>query len=353
MIILHYIQSMALSSGIIPEYVNSLVRSTDQVATSYIVTEKDFGTSPITFHKGFKHQLKLYNPDIVHIHGAWNAHTAWVEYISRKNGYFTVVSPHGELSPAKMEQKFWTERFPRILIYQLRMIKKCNMLVVTTREELEDMKNMKWKKNMVLIPHPVVNDLSAQEVSSLLLSSYRKVIDTHYRVRLTAEDEEFFYTCLRAGIWQENEELPSDMAEPNKMGVSFRRLYLFAHDENVTDIFIKGARRLQVDIPPIPDIDAIPRFKVKKEIDKKALKRYKSTMHLLQELSHAKVNDLEAIQEVNLLALLNLFSLIRFNDYDEDLVAQQFKKRGLRKYLLQSQKTLTELFHLEEGYWIV
>lgn len=359
MTILHYIQSMALSTGIAPEYVNSLVHSTMQVSTSHIITEKDINTSFFAFRKNFLHQLELINPDIVHIHGAWSAHTAWIEQLARSKGYFTVISPHGELSPTKMEQRFWRDRFPRILLYQLRMIRKSNMLVVTTREELEDMKRLNWKRNIALIPHPVLNGLSDDEMSELLSSAYRKVIDTNYRQRITSEEELMLNTCLMASVWPDDKELPDNIQPVDTTGISFRRIYLYAHDDNVTDAFIKGAHRLGIEIPTPLDVDSIPRFKhtIKfSKMESRQFRRFakilaeqlpeecKSIITSLQDIANA------AIKRVTLKELLIVYQALRHCDYDEDMFNRSIKKNLLKRFYKRLMAKLQETFNLEEGY---
>lgn len=359
MTILHYIQSMALSTGIAPEYVNSLVHSTMQVSTSHILTEKDINTGFFAFRKNFLHQLELINPDIVHIHGAWSAHTAWIEHIARSKGYFTVISPHGELSPTKMEQRFWRDRFPRILLYQLRMIRKSNMLVVTTREELEDMKRLNWKRNIALIPHPVLNGLSDDEISELLSSAYRKVIDTNYRQRITSEEEILLNNCLIASVWPDDKDLPENILSVDTTGVSYRRIYLYAHDDNVTDDFVKGAHRLGINIPPLLDVDNIPRFKhtIKfKKMESRLFRRFaktlaeqlpkecKSVITSLQEIANA------AIKRVTLKELLIVYHALRHCDYDEDVFNRNLKFNFLKRFYKRLMAKLQDTFNLEEGY---
>lgn len=131
---------MSLITGIVPEYVNRLASATEQVSTNHILTFKDLGDGVLSFRKNLTRQLHLVNPDIVHVHASWDFYSALVVMIARKLGFLVVVSPHGGLSPENMEVNFWKNRLPRLLAYQIRMIKRCHMVVVTSEEELKDLK---------------------------------------------------------------------------------------------------------------------------------------------------------------------------------------------------------------------
>ena len=342
---------MALSSGIVPEYVKILVRSTECTSTtSHIVTARDLRKDIVSFRRDFARQLETINPDIVHFHACWDFKSAVAEQLARSKGYFTVVSPHGGLSPENMEQKFWTERLPRIILYQLRMVRKCCALIVTTENEKKDMEHLRWKHNIALIPHPLTNEMSDDETASLLLSTYRKVIDTNYRKRLTAEEEMIMNTCLRASVWQDeisSEDESFMIPDINENDISFRRLYIYAHDQEVTDMFINGAHRLGVKIPPRLDVAGIPRYKVKTKKDNKATKNLNKLSEILSELTRTKSQD---ISVVNLRTLLHVYCLLRFNDYDEDNFAKLVAKHNIETFTRKLLNQLSEIFQLELGF---
>lgn len=339
---------MALSTGIVPGYVNILVRSTAQVATSYIVTAKDLGGNLLSFRKDIIRQLELINPDIVHIHACWDWRAALVERISRRKGYFTTVSPHGGLSPEQMELNFWKDRLPRILLYQLQMIRNCNSIILTTEKEKTDMEALKWKRNLSLVPHPLTNDMSDDETSSLLMSAYRKVIDTNYQKRLTAEEEVLMNNCLKASVWP-YEELPDDLSTAlDTSGISFRRLYLYANDQEVTEEFINGAHKLNISIPPRLDVATIPRFKVKQKENKSRLKKLQRLVMILTKLiDEKKVNE---VKKWNLRSLLLAYTLLRFSDYDEFKFNKLINKHGIQTFTRKFMTLMSEQFQLEKGF---
>ena len=94
------------------EYVNCLVRSTANVAESYVITQKDLGTGAIMVRARFLRKLKELQPDIIHVHAAWDSTAALIEHTARSHGFYTVVSVHGGLAPEVMELAFFKHKLP-------------------------------------------------------------------------------------------------------------------------------------------------------------------------------------------------------------------------------------------------
>lgn len=92
--IIHYIPRTDATNASATEYVSCLVRSTANVAESYVITQKELGTSAIMVRTRFLHKLKEIQPDIVHIHAAWDSNAAVVEHTARSHGFYTIVSVH-------------------------------------------------------------------------------------------------------------------------------------------------------------------------------------------------------------------------------------------------------------------
>lgn len=348
MIVLHYIPDMSLNTGIVPEYVNRLVSATEQVSTNHILTRSDFGSGVLTFRKDFMRQLQLIGPDIVHVHASWDFYAAAAAWIARKMGYLVVVSPHGGLSPENMEVNFWKNRLPRLLAYQIRMVKQCHMVVTTSENEHQDLKRLGWKSNMAIIPHPVVSDISNDELRTLTQAAYRKVIDTNYRQKLTQQEQDFVLSCIKAAVWNDERMPECPVAETDKEGASFRRIYLYAHDEGVKEALIQGAHKLSISLPPVINVDDIPRFATKKANDGSEARRLKVVVQILENLT-GKTCDTE-IRHITLGTLLKAYYMLRFNDYDEDKFVSLAKKYGVLKYARSLMRRFETMFQLETGY---
>lgn len=348
MIIVHYIPDMSLITGIVPEYVNRLASATEQVSTNHILTFKDLGDGVLSFRKNLTRQLHLVNPDIVHVHASWDFYSALVVMIARKLGFLVVVSPHGGLSPENMEVNFWKNRLPRLLAYQIRMIKRCHMVVVTSEEELKDLKRLNWKNNIAIIPHPITNNISNEELRTITQAAYRKVIDTNYLRALSQQERQFVYTCVKAAVWNDERIPEMPVGEIDKEGLSFRRIYLYAHDQGVTDELIDGAHKLNVNLPPQIDVAAIPRFATKQPDDRKDARKLQMVIQILENLTGKTCGT--DVRHITLGALLKAYDLLRFNDFDEDEFMRLAKKYDVLKYAKRLMSTFQTMFQLETGF---
>lgn len=362
MIILHYIPDMALSTGIVPEYVNRLVRSTEQVATSHIFTAKDFSKNLFSFRRDFIHQLEIINPDIVHIHACWDFRAALIEHTARSRGYYTVVSPHDGLSPDNMDQRFWKERLPRILLYQWPMIRHCNAVVTVSQKEQDDMNKLGWNRKTGLVPHPLTNELSDDETSQLVMALYHKVIDTNYRCRISAEEELLMNKCIKAATIDDIKPTGAEAysmahkdGEDDFIAISYRHLYLYAYDENVTEEFVHGAHILNLTLPPQLDVASVPRFSLKLKSKRIDAIRFNALLKTI--LSLIPNNSIPAqrltpdVKYIDLSSLLYVYAAIRFCDFDEDIFLKTIKHKGIRRYTRKLITRLSEMFTIEPGFW--
>lgn len=348
MTILHYIPSMALSAGYMPEYVSRIVVATQRVATSHILKESDLGSNIFSFRSELRKQLQLLSPDIVHIHAAWNFKAAFVAQTARSMGYFVVVSPHGLLSPTNMETNFWKEKLPRIFTYQLRMIKHCNAVVVTSDKELKDMVRLHWKRNIALVPNPHTSTISDEELCQTIIATYHKVIDTNYRSRITPEEETLIHTMLKAHAWPADSIMPIDATQIEISGLSFRRMYFMVHDHGVMEQFIDGAHRLGIAIPPKPDVDSIPRFWLRIKPGRIEKRHTRTLILILHKLTGDQT--IFNVEQLDLKALLHIYCKIRFCDFDEDQFATLAKRHGVYFFTKKVLARMQEMFQLELGY---
>lgn len=345
---------MDLRKGIAPFFVKTLVQSTARMAESYVVEEKNLGTAIIDFVQNTRAVLKKYNPDIVHIHAAWDCRSAIFEMIANHMGLFVVVSPHGGLAPEKMEQRFWKEKLPRIIGYQFWMLRKSRLIVAVTEKEHEYLKKLGWKSRIILVPQPATSTVNDEEMASRIMAAYRKVIDTHYLERIKEDEIGFTIRCVKESLWREGHFLKPYEAYDVPDSLSFRRIYIFAHDNNITAPLLEGAKRLGIQMPPNPDISKMPRFKDKaKRLGHKErmFKRFCDILFNFPSISKQEEFPLFTPQgEISLCAFANVYCAMRFNDYDEDRFMEQIRNANLNKFTSKLMELFKDLFNMEEGF---
>ena len=346
--IIHYIPRTDATNASATEYVNCLVRSTANVAESYVITQKDLGTSAIMIRTRFLHKLKEIQPDIVHIHAAWDSNAAVVEHTARSHGFYTIVSVHGGLAPEVMELEFFKHKLPRIIGYEFQMVRKCSVIVAISEKDEQQIKQLKWKKRIVTIPHPSLHLTNDDETSELLMSIYRKVLDTNYMERITKEELEFVHYCVKIALWpagtQETQEVKTD-------NLSFRRIYIYAYDNNITQLFTTGAQMLGVQIPPCPDVSSMPRFKVKQKRNTEIGNYQKLQEAIYSVIPGTKIEIARTPAGATIYrTMCDIFQALRFHDYDEDNFSEIIKKKGITKFTSRLLHQLQEAFGLELGY---
>lgn len=352
MTILHYIPTMNITKGSAPHYVNALVRSTARVASSYVIEEKDLGKPLLDFlHHAYK-KLNEYRPDIVHVHASWNLRGAIFAELARHLGLFVVVSPHGGVTHETLGQRFWKEKLPRILAYQFRMIRKSRLVISVSETEQDKLKRIGWKNRTILVPNPYISSISDDELCEQIMAAYRKVIDTHYLERITENEIGFTIRCLKEALYREGYFLtPSEPYSPPE-GLSFRRIYIFAHDNNVTPLLLEGAKRLGIPMPTHFNVAELPRFKEKPKRQSSKEKNFNKFCNILKsEIPSMEIEELFTPQgEISLLAFANVYSAMRFNDYDEEQFMTRVKEARLDRYTSRLMGLFEEIFELEEGF---
>lgn len=351
--ILHYIPEISeKKKSISQEYVEAVVRATSKVAESYIVTEKQLGDSFLSFRNAFAKKLKEIQPDIVHFHACWNFRAAYAHRMSRRRHFFTIVSPHGGLSDEIINLDFWKEKLPRIIAYQFWMLRKSRLVISISDKEHQELTQLGWRRRMMLIHHPSFHTISDDDLCEGIMQAYRKVIDTHYTERITKEEKDFVCQCLRAACWKENEYLPDFQPATVSPDLSFRRIYLYAHDNGVTTLLSTGAKLSGINLPPLLKVDELPRFKAKK----KKMGNYEKDCKKLCSIIHTIIPQMQKDViftphgEVSLATLTDIYNALRFNDYNEDFLAENIKKEGLSKFTKKLMKTYERIFQLQEGF---
>ena len=369
MTIIHYIPTMDPKAGTAPEYVECLVRATRNVAESHVITDSDLGDNIISIRKSIRGFVEKFRPDILHIHAAWSFKAAMVMKKATEMGVFTLLSVHGGLAPEVVDLDFWKQKLPRLVCYQLLMVRKCQALVAVSQEDYDSLKALGWKKRIVNIPHPALFHKSDEETKDLLMAIYHKVIDTNYLLRITEPEVLFVKKCVAIKMWNDNrnfdvttstkrcDEVTAQLIEETKSLVelhkdlSFKRIFIYAHDNGVTALMMEGAEMAGISMPSLLDINALPRFKQKFHKDKYA----KSFNKLCKVISHvAEGKELTPTftlsGSVSFHTVCQIFQCLRFSSYDEDDFSILAKKAGISKFTARLLQYISNTFYMEKGY---
>lgn len=337
--ILHYIQDTGNATTAVLDRVEALISSTGKSIDHHIL-KGDVSTAAV------KKMLADVQPDIVHIHACWSYKASMVERMVRKRGIVTITSPHDGLSPVKMNHKFWTKRLPQLMLYQTKMLRKCCSIIAWDEQELQDIiaTRLRGASRIEALTTP-------EDIQPL----YRKALDSMCHAYITDEEKQFVCQAVRLANGVKNVA-----AEDNGAPLSFRRIYIYAYDEDVTEQLLEGAKLMNAQMPPVLDVGTLPRYKNKKAKQRGALidsdkktKRIKipseQNKEYIASMLLCKAKAIKA-KRLTLRHWTELYQLFRNIDFNEDIVAKELKRLGIKSFTKKVQKRLAKDFDLPAGY---
>ena len=216
------------------------------------------------------------------------------------------------------------------------------------------------------------SQLSDDNMAQQTIAFYRKVLDTRYQFAMTAMEKDAIPSLLHAGLARETTHnlLPSDQLlnlrslNPEQ----WRRILLYADDEGIRDIVDNSISRLQLHAPAI-DTAAIQRYillspKETESVDSKKLTgnqplirqrlndNLKQEDALLKEIATMMANtrQVERKDTLSLRLLADLYTTIKYNDYDEDRLAELLRHMRIYRYSRRIIQLLADKIHLKEGF---
>lgn len=362
--ILHYIDNIDNKFATSTKFIQMLQGMSIPEMENFIMSGK-------VSRQYFIEKLYQLKPDIVHIHSCWNHNAAQVETWTLSRSIPVLVSPHGQLMPNVINSNFAKQKLPRILLYQIRMIRRCTVLIADTSTEHQALKDLGWRRRISLIRNPyAVGDIkiTPEETIETLFTLYQKVINTKERLQLSTIENELFdwllYTSLTKQLASAQSKIPTERLRMLS-ALEWRHILIAAKDRGIYERIIDGATTLNLNIPE-QEIEVPVRFKtplkvkirVNRKIDAKlkeafpksqdeeisiALRTHKLMLRLMKRKCESdKYRIWNEISE--------LYSSLRFGDYNEETLIEMFKKLHCERFAGRMMQILRELLLLSEGF---
>ena len=360
--IIHYIDSIKAGNLL-----------SDQLLRLTSVQEEYADVKTITQQGDFKKLLADFQPDIVHIHSCWQYHIASYANWAAKKHCTVVFSPHWELNERARTTEQGMRKKVKALLYQAKMVRSTEALLVSSEHEKQEILSMGWTKRIDVVRDSVLNStLTDDEMAQQTITFYRKVLDTRYQFVMTAMEKDAIPSLLHVGLAEESVHnlLPSDQLlnlrslNPEQ----WRRVLLYADDEGVREIVDSAISRLQLNAPAI-DTAAIRRFPLLRpkettpvDTDKlvgslpmtrQRLDDYTSKEDaIFKQIATiiANTRQIERKKKLSLRLLTDLYKVIKYNDYDEDRLAEVLRHLRLYRYSCRIIQLLAEKTLLKEGF---
>ena len=360
--IIHYIDSIKAGNLL-----------SDQLLRLTSAQEEYADVKTITRQGDFKKLLADFQPDIVHIHSCWQYHIASYANWAAKKHCVVVFSPHWELNERARTTEQGMRKKVKALLYQAKMVRSTEALLVSSEHEKQDILSLGWTKRIDIVRDSVLNNtLTDDEMAQQTITFYRKVLDTRYQFVMTAMEKDAIPSLLHVGLAEESVHnlLPSDQLlnlrslNPEQ----WRRVLLYADDEGVREIVDSAISRLQLNAPAI-DTAAIRRFpllrpKETTSVDTdKLVGNLPMTRQRLDDYTSkedaifkqiatiiANTRQIERKKRLSLRLLTDLYKVIKYNDYDEDRLAEVLRHLRLYRYSCRMIQLLAEKTLLKEGF---
>lgn len=354
MIVLHYIDKFDTTTKSESEFISVLCTGMDHGVESHIVTrtykpDRSYEGLKVHVISGKNTSLKiLYDvmPDIVHVHGCWSYHTAAFLFTADRRGFYTVLSPLGGLQPWVIKKKFWKRILPKIIGYQYLAVHRAGVIHATGMMEQENIKHLHWNKKVEIVKNALVtHETTIGQMCTDMASIYQKMIDDHIGKEINISTQQAFYTLVKAGLSYDINVLRpgiSVISETEKNNFTllkhndWRFLSIFAQKEEMTQTVVRGMSVLDMENETGMQggTTIIPSHKNTDDII--------NCLHLLKKSiwkRRLKIKDFS-----------DLYTILRYNDYDEDELYTKLKEHHLRKLLSRLEYILVEMTGIEEGF---
>jgi len=360
--ILHYINSLK-AGNLLSDYILQLTSEQKEYAEVKTLTSTD----------DFQKVAEEENPDIIHIHACWDYLAAKRAQWAVKKGYAVVLSTHGGLNEPIRSNEQRIRKFIKQMMYQQKTVHQVDAMLVTNEKERQMALTLGWQKRIDVIPNSLLNSsISASEMAEQTILYYNKVLDTRYQVAMSSMENDAVYSLLHVGLARETTHnlLPSDQLLNLRSlnPAQWRRILLYSDDENIREIIDDAISRLQLNAPNI-ETSTIQRFALVLPKERNPLNQQKivGTKPLTRQRLNDNINSDETIvrtiaimlanahqldrkQTLSMRHLADLYTMIKYNDYDEDRLAEVLRHMRIYRFSRRIIQLLVDKLHLEEGF---
>lgn len=365
MIVLHYIPTLTKQLEQASAFAQLLHESQVKTMETHLFSGK-------VNRREFVEKLTTVNPDIVHIHGCWYYDIACVERWALSRGYPVLLSLSNGMDERMMREDFWKKRLPQIFAFQFKTIRKATALHAISEKEFNDLKALGWKKRIVLVPK-AENEESIGLMCDAFHSLYQKIIDTVKINTLNNRQKRWLWTIIQVAITPATDSPDNDtlakrrtLAENIKTELTasdWRTIQIFTIDHSLQQMFLKGLKDLKVELTEVMT-QLPPRFSVKKNIkefnDRKKEKLFKDYVeHPVEKALAENIYRLKKILcerkidkewQKPYLLLLEVYSVIRWQYYDEGLLLSILKRWHLLEFSGRLFSVISSLLDLPLGF---
>ena len=289
---------------------------------------------------------------ILHLHGCWQQSAYTVCKVARQQGTRIVITPHGQLEPWVIDEHYWKEKLPKLLLYQRRLIALSYAIIVQGSMEHECMTRLGWNQRIVTIrnsqiTHSITDDQMAHQVYQV----YRQVMDSNPLQLMTDETQDALRTILKVGItgdkrWTGNAAIHIPDEE------QWRMLLCYASQEQLLNVFEQGLRVLGLQ-PPAINLKGMTCFMPKGNVQAESIQQAIGNQYATEnERLVATFRQMHLLAQRHQLTISHMVELdreLREHPAEEDLLQDMLKDKHLYRFAGRTLHLMSILTHFDEG----
>lgn len=327
--------------------------------------------------KALAKHIRRKRPDIIHLHGCWDVHTAMAAHMARRKGIRTVLTPHGQLEPWIIKQNHLKEKLPRILLYQKSVVRRAYTVIVMGRMEEHHFRQLKWNPRVEIAHNSIITDtITAKEMCHTIYSIYSKVMYTDMLKLMNKETVDATAAVIKAGItgnhlWLTDNEY-GQFRTPNN--IEWDKLAVYAYHEGIENTVARGIETLglpQPDIVPanipyyLPEgftatepLSALISVKSGKDDNTNSNNGndshgrttfvYADTQYFTEMIVQAR--KLASRKRLTISHIVEMAAELRTKPINEGKVAETLREKRLHKFAGRVMQLLRDMTGLEEGF---
>ncbi len=279
-------------------------------------------------------------PDIVHIHGCWQYKTVRRALQAHRQGARIVFTPHGGLEPWIMNERRYSEKLCKSLIWQKRLAQYSYVIIAQGSMEAKELQALNWNPRIEIIRNAVItNSITPEAMARQTQDVYRKVLDSNTISLMSEESIQLLKNLLKAGITGDRRWVsftPQEISEEE-----WRRLLVYADHENVRAFVDAGLHHMGIAHP---------------YIETSLIHSYLPTDYQQPKVKAIDINGI--VQEIHqghvtLRHFVELDKALRHPDVNEEWLIDGLAESQLLKYFRRLLQIVIETTGLDEGFWPV
>lgn len=291
--------------------------------------------------------------DLLHIHSCWQYAANRIARIALQLGTRLIVTPHGQLEPWIMKQRYWKEKLPKQLLFQRKLVQQAYAVIVQGKMEEECLRKLSWNSRTVIIRNSLItNTTTAKLMAQQLWKVYRKIMDSNTWELMTDGTKTTLRQLLKVGVTGDVRWLGESYVTITDNS-QWRMLYCFVHHEQVAETVRRGLQTLHIDAPDF-DIQQMPCFmpdgyEPSKTIEEAIGMQYATENDRLM-ATFRHLRRLTMHHRLTLSHLVELDRELRNHDTAEDQLCDALKERRLYIFARRIMQLTYDLTGLDEGH---